>query len=881
MIKSLLFSLLLLCLGVHLANAKVNTLVVFTTIFTTPPPNDECANAISVEVNNELYCNVTTAGSLTGATASPEPNSCVGTADDDVWFSFVATQTKHLIMFENITGTGTELNSSLYSGSVCGNLTLIMCQASNDTMISNLIPGTTYKLRVWSVAAEAVDVQFQICIKSIPPPITVSTTQYTVPELISEVLISGPCVTFANITSSTGTGVNNGIGYFNRGDSNFAFEDGIVLVTGNATAAAGPNNATLSGGGLQGDADLSAILSAQTPSQTATLYNATKLEFDFIALSDAVSFNFMFASEEYGTYQCSFGDAFAFILTDLTAGTPAKNLAVIPNTNIPVSVVNIRDEQYNAGCVSQNVNYFGNYYNNPTGLMAAPINFNGITVPMTAYSTVVQGNSYHIKLVIADAYDAAFDSAVFLEGGSFDSGLCNDKVKLITFIDTNNNGIKEDSESSFTYGSFNYQLNDTPEIHEIASPIGAYTLFDVNATNSYDVTFSVHPEYDAYFSAGTTSFSNINIPVGSGTQTLYFPITQIQGYNDVNISIIPIAQPVAGFSYNNKIVYQNLGTTTTSGTINYTKDGAVAVSSSDVGVSINPTGFSYNFTNLAPFESRSIVFSIDVPAIPTVNINDVLTSNVIISAPANDINANNNSFSLSQTVVASYDPNDKIEAHGSALDIDTFTQDEYLFYTIRFQNTGTFNATNVRLEDVLDSQLNAESVRMVSASHDYTMERIGNQLVWRFADINLPFESENAELSNGYITFKVKVNSGFAVNDMIPNTAQIYFDANPAIVTNTFQTIFVTNLSVKNFEVNNVVIYPNPAKEVVQITLQNSTETMAKVVIYDIIGKAIKTISGNNSQQATISVSDLSSGVYIIEITTDSNLKQIRKFIVN
>ena len=880
--KSLLYILLFLCIGVNLVNAKVSTSLFSTTVFTTPPPNDECENAIQAVVNLGSECSQVTPGTLTGATASTASSSCSSVAHDDVWFSFVATASTHTLTFQNIVGTSTVLRSSLFSGNTCGNLSLVSCHLNNSTVVNNLVVGTAYMIRVWSAALEPQTIQFDLCITSSATSIIVNTTQYTVPQLVNEVLISGPCTTVANVTWATGAGDANGIGYFNKGQSNFPFNHGIVMVTGSAAAAAGPNNTVLNGNGFSaGDADLSAILAAQTPSQTAALYNANKLEFDFIALAEEVNFNFIFASEEYGTFQCQFGDAFAFILTDLTAGTPAKNLAVIPGTTKPVSVVNIRDEQYNSSCISQNVEYFGNYYSNPVGISSAPVNFNGITIPMQASSPVIIGNSYHIKMVIADAYDSAYDSAVFLEGGSFDSGSCTDKVKLIAFIDTNNNGIKEDSESSFTYGSFNYQLNDIAQIHEIASPIGAYTLFDENPMNSYGFTFNVHTEYASYFSAGTTSYQNITIPAGSGTQTLYFPITQIQGYNDVTVSICPIAQPIAGFSYNNQIVFQNLGTTTTSGTINYTKDSAVTVSSSDVGVTLTPTGFSYDFYYLQPFETRSFTISMSVPAIPTVNINDVLSSNVTISAPASDINTNNNTFSMWQTVVASYDPNDKIEAHGNKLDIATFSQDDYLFYTIRFQNTGTASAMNVRVEDVLDAQLNPESVRMVSASHDYTMERIGSQLIWRFNDIYLPSENIAAELSNGYLTFKVKVNPGFAVNDIIPNTAAIYFDTNPAIITNTFLSEFKENLGTAQFSVNNILLYPNPTNSILHINLQNTNESLQKITVYDLIGKQIKMFSGSGTQQSTINVGELSNGVYMIEIITDNNLKQIRKFIVH
>ncbi|WP_022829220.1 choice-of-anchor L domain-containing protein, partial [Flavobacterium antarcticum] len=399
----------------------------FSICITTPAPitNDECATATPAFVNNGLSCAQVTAGSITGATASPESSSCAGLEDDDVWFSFVATSPKHIITFQNIVGTSLVLNSALYSGDICGNLTFIACNNNNETIVNNLTPGTTYKIRVWSNSGQLEDIRFDLCIGSIVPPITVSTTQYTNSQLVTDVLIKSTCATVTNITWATGTAVNtNGIGYFERGQSDFPFENGIVLVTGSATAAVGPNNSTLGNGGLGGDADLSAILAAQDPPQNGTLNNATKLEFDFVAINDKINFEFLFASEEYGIFQCDYSDAFAFILTDVTAGTPAKNLAIIPGSNppIPVSVVNIRNSENNANCPSANEEFFDKYYNNPAGVIGAPINFNGVTIPMLASSSVIPGNTYHIKMVIADYNDGSYDSAVFLKGDSFDIG---------------------------------------------------------------------------------------------------------------------------------------------------------------------------------------------------------------------------------------------------------------------------------------------------------------------------------------------------------------------------------------------------------------------------------------------------------------------------
>ena len=107
--------------------------------------------------------------------------------------------------------------------------------------------------------------------------------------------------------------------------------------------------------------------------------------------------------------------------------------------------------------------------------------------------------------------------------------------------------------------------------------------------------------------------------------------------------------------------------------------------------------------------------------------------------------------------------------------------------------------------------------------------------------------------------------------------AFMFFDTKPAIITNTFQTTFVPNLSTSTFDGNNLVIYPNPAREMVQVSMTNSTETLSKIVIYDMIGKAI---SGNNVPQVSIPVNDFATGVYLMEITTETNPKQVKKLII-
>lgn len=252
--------------------------------------------------------------------------------------------------------------------------------------------------------------------------ITVDTDTYTVPQLINNVLINSPCINISNIKWRTGTnfGSVNGIGYFHNTNPNFPMQNGVILSTGNVLNAAGPNNSFLSDGinSWSGDSDLESTLESAGIAMSSV--NATTLEFEFVALSPHFDFSFIFASEEYGNFQCQFSDAFAFLLTNLNTGV-TTNLAVVPNTNAPISVVTIRDFVYNSTCPSANPQYFGTY-NGGSNSANSATNFNGQTVVMNAASVLTPNVPYRIKLVIADRADSQSDSAIFLASNSFNIG---------------------------------------------------------------------------------------------------------------------------------------------------------------------------------------------------------------------------------------------------------------------------------------------------------------------------------------------------------------------------------------------------------------------------------------------------------------------------
>ena len=245
----------------------------------------------------------------------------------------------------------------------------------------------------------------------------------TAQNLVENVLFgSTNCATLSNFQVSGGdfgTGENS-YAYFNSNGSVFPFAEGVVLSTGTANHTIGPNNTLSDDEGInwQTDADLEAVFS--------NTLNATVLEFDFIPQSPFFSFDYIFASEEYqegNANTCQYSDVFAFLIKP--AGGQYTNIAVVPNTTIPVSVTSVHPEIPN-GCAAQNEAYFGSWNDN-----TAPINFNGQTAILTAQSTVIPNQQYHIKLIIADHTNYRYDSAVFILANSFNFGIDLGQDRLI------------------------------------------------------------------------------------------------------------------------------------------------------------------------------------------------------------------------------------------------------------------------------------------------------------------------------------------------------------------------------------------------------------------------------------------------------------------
>ena len=459
----------------------------------------------------------------------------------------------------------------------------------------------------------------------------------------------------------------------------------------------------------------------------------------------------------------------------------------------------------------------------------------------------------------------------------------SDGIELNAFVDTNGNGTQETGEINFPLGQFDYEINNDGIINNLY--VSPHYLYESNPTTTYELSYTVDPDYAAN-NTTAVSYSSITVPVGSGITTYDFPIT-VTAYDDLATEISASWRPpMPGFQYWNYISYtNNSNETVTSGTIDFTIDNALNLLSvhevSNYWYNYNPasytttaTGFSYTFNNLQPYQTKRLWVKMQVPTLPTVSLGQLVTNTVDIELLAGDVVPLNNTSSLTQTIVGSYDPNDVTEKHGEEILFSSFSTDDYLTYTIRFENTGTANAINIKVEDILDDQLDESTLKMVDASHQYSLERVGKNVEWNFFAIDLPpsEDVEDSQVGHGFITFKVKPFPDYAIGDVIPNTAEIYFDFNPAIITNTWTTTFVQTLGINESDFSNLTVYPNPVKDMLQI---NNSSIITTIEVSSILGKQLLSKSVDNLS-TEIDLSTFSSGVYFVNIKSNTGEKIIK-----
>ncbi|WP_396142879.1 leucine-rich repeat domain-containing protein [Flavobacterium sp.] len=594
---------------------------------------------------------------------------------------------------------------------------------------------------------------------------------------------------------------------------------------------------------------------------TLTLTGLNSLEGLFCGLNNLVGLNLSsLTSLEY--FDCQYNQITSLDVSDLT------NLIQLNCSFNQLSTLNV------SGLI--NLSTLECSYNSLSSLILS-----GITNPI--YNTIFGLNfsvNPNLVYICADEEDITFVQSKIDEFGytstcqvnsycSFTPGGTYYTIQGNNKFDGNSNGC--DATDGF-FPNLKYSISDGTNSGSLIS----------NASGNYSIpvqvgTHIITPQIEnpSYFTVSPTN-ATATFPATASSFVQDFCIVPNGVHHDLEVVIIPLEPARPGFDATYKIKYKNKGTVSENATLvfDFNDDVLDYVSSSLAPTSTSIGLLSWNIGTVIPFQSGEFVVSLNVNSpmeTPAVNGGDILSYTATINGLNTDETQLDNTFPLRQIVVNSYDPNDKTCLEGTT--INPTMIGDYVHYQIRFENTGTYPAQNVVVKDMIDTtKFDISTLQITDTSHScVTRVTNPNKVEFIFENINLPFDDAT---NDGYIVFKIKTNSTLVVGNTISNLANIYFDYNFPIVTNTATSTFQT-LGNNQFNLDNYVsLSPNPAKDILNLNVQDEVN-IKSIAIYNMLGQLVQiTTSPTNS----INISDLKAGNYIIKLQTEKG-EIIRKFI--
>ena len=469
----------------------------------------------------------------------------------------------------------------------------------------------------------------------------------------------------------------------------------------------------------------------------------------------------------------------------------------------------------------------------------------------------------------------------------------------------------DDSQIEFITTHLNQSFIIPCAVNSYCSFTQGGTYYTITGSNKFDIdnngcnsTDLIVPQVKLNITNGITTGKlipnfdgNYSLTVGSGTHTItpilenpsYFNVTPLSTtvtfpataspairnfcytangtHNDLEVALLPTTNARPGFDTQYKLVYKNKGTNSQSGTINLTFNDSVLdlISAFPISAVETVNNLTWNFSNLLPFETREILITLNLNSpseTPSVNSGFLLNYTTTI-AGLSDETPLDNLKTLNQIVTNSFDPNDKNCLEGLNIPIDKVG--DFVHYIIRFENSGTANAQNIVVKDIINtSKFDISTIVPISGSNPFfTKIREFNQVEFIFENINLPFDDLN---NDGYVSFKIRTIPSLVLGNTFSNTASIYFDYNLPIITNNYTTTIQSSLGNSQFSSDNFSIFPNPIKDILNF---NVTDIVLKIEVYDISGRIL---SSNSVSENKVDLSGLKTGNYIIKLYTKNGI---------
>lgn len=463
----------------------------------------------------------------------------------------------------------------------------------------------------------------------------------------------------------------------------------------------------------------------------------------------------------------------------------------------------------------------------------------------------IQSQLYVLNMI----YTVCNSYCSYTPGGNY-----NTITGTLTFDDDDNGCDVTDIRPSYVRVNMTDGLNSGSSFTGF---IGNYAFYTQALSNTV-VPVLENPTWFTFSpTTALVSFPNNNNNISENN----FCITANGIHPDLEVVIAPIMPARPGFDAVYQIVYKNKGNQTLSGNILFAYDDTVLdFVSATLTPNTQTTGsLAWNFTNLTPFENRSFYITVNVNAptdTPAVNIGDELSFTATVNPIAGDETQSDNAFQYDQTVVGSFDPNNIICMEGNVVSPSEIGN--YLHYVINFENTGTADAENIIVKEVIDTEhFDISSLQLMSSSAPIIARITGNVAEFIFQNINLHSGG------HGNILLKIRSNAALVAGDMVSKKANIFFDYNFPVETQPEDTVF-QSLSNPDVAIDaSVSVYPNPAKGLINIECNN---TIKSVQLYDVQGRILQTNLGSENQ-VSLDISTQSNGIYFIKIISDNGMK--------
>lgn len=483
---------------------------------------------------------------------------------------------------------------------------------------------------------------------------------------------------------------------------------------------------------------------------------------------------------------------------------------------------------------------------------SAPYSFQWDNSITTSTLNYLLPGTYHLTVVNADGC-VATDSITLIG-----FGINYHYIQGTAFYDINLNGVYDSVDAPIA----NQQVQIQPSGNIVyTNSLGQYLFADT--LGNYTVSYI--PGNNFHLSSGNSTYNvTLNGNDTTGLDFAILPDSLIHQYQTSISCSLPRCNTIQPF-----LCYvTNTGTVNDSLVVDFTFDANMTfLSSSPLGVL---SGQTVTFTTPSIGISQTVVYQLNF-SLPGAG--NTMNNHVDVNAfDSFGTNVFNSSSSSAISILCSFDPNEKaVSPEGVGPDHLVLSTDE-LQYLIRFQNTGNDTAFTITVTDTLDANLDLASLRFVGSSHTITSQELnGRVLSFTFDNIQLPDSVVDEPSSHGYVVFTIRTTDGIPNLTPVYNSANIYFDQNAPVITNTTMTTFTDFiLGLNEIKNGDALLFPNPIHASGKVSINSNTTSEQSITLIDLAGRVTYRNEHLKGNTFYLNIDQLANGIYFARIADKS-----------